>query len=926
MRLFTLAFLAGSFAYAQDLATLPLKKGVAVATCFSGWKTQGNNNWTIDLDAPVMGLVDVHDQSPGTNYGPGNNWKPAMFHNETATANANKWTARRMGQVFGVAIDKRGNIFVAASRVYGAQGGVGETGAGLWGSAGPGGVYRIDGTTGNVTDFITTNSAPTYTTASGNANKIPNTGPGLGNLAYDEAHDQLLVTNFEDGKIYRLTNLTLNTGIIPSAPYDPFNADDGSAGFADPGLLPGNGTQIGQRLWGIGVFANRVFFSVWAEDEARSNRSLTNSIHSVAINANGTLNGTTIRKEIDAPNNGAFIWSNPVSDIEFSSGGKMLVAERTQLIPGFPESSKDLVIPPTATGQSAHKSRVIEYSLSGSLSNVYTASIYPLWIGEAGNNTNSAGGVDYGYLEYDENTEQLGGCEMKFWASGDYLRSAPGIIYGLQGTTLGVNTPGTSDDLFIDLNGVLGTQDKTKIGDVDIFRSPCGVKNVTDVTGYYLDCVNEGAGQYNFVLTVANNNDTDAYGAILILPNGATTNVTFNPPLAPGATTTVTVPITIGIQTAGTNINFVFQFHGKPLPPPLSYEWCDKPLTIPVKVPDCGCLTATIGRGILTNGLSITIKNLVIDPGATMVTLDAKTAGVTIAPASIALNIPYGGSVTIPITITPAPAPGSFVRLAVGINGKKLGNGVYENCCMEENEFLIPRLAIPSGATGVYGRLFEDVNTTLKFESRDRPLAGIPVALTGLRGEDVTTRTNESGEYFLPVPASDVEQSVTIVVDPPTGLALARRHIPIRMKTAKGQIVEIADTPLLRPAALPNTPAPTPGIPPVLPNVVLNPITAIGGETPSAISYSVPEGPATLRLLNDDGAQVTVLHDGYHSAGDYVAIVRSHDVPMGFYTLELNAAGEAKQQSVFVAPIEAPAPQSAAKQAGVKLFRVSPRE
>ena len=150
MKLILLAALSSALAFAQPL-TMPLEKGVAVATCFSGWKTQ--NPFTIDLDGFVIGLVDVRDKTAGANPGVGNNWQPDMFHNDlVAPLPANQWTARRMGQVFGLAIAKSGNIFVAASRIYGAQGSVTETGPGLWGSAGPGGVYRIDGVTGDVTD------------------------------------------------------------------------------------------------------------------------------------------------------------------------------------------------------------------------------------------------------------------------------------------------------------------------------------------------------------------------------------------------------------------------------------------------------------------------------------------------------------------------------------------------------------------------------------------------------------------------------------------------------------------------------------------------------------------------------------------------------------------------------------------------------
>jgi len=919
MRILLLAAISSAFAFAQ--LQMPLQKGVAVATCFSGWKTQ--NPFTIDLDAPVIGLVDVRDKTAGTNPGVGNNWKPDMFHNETSTLPANQWTARRMGQVFGLAIDKNGNIFVAASRIYGAQGSVGETGVGLWGSAGPGGVYKID-SAGNVTDFIATLNSPTYSNSPANVNKIPNTGPGLGNLAYDMANDQLLVTNFEDGRIYRLVDLHLPAGRITGVPYSPIGADDGVAGFADAGLLATNGTQIGRRIWGIGVFAGRAYFSVWAEHNDRASRNLSNSVHSVAITGGGVLNGGTIRKEFDAQNYLTNLWSNPISDIEFSSGGKMLVAERTMSLSTMPDYLKDLVFPPLANGGFAHRARVVEYHLSGILNNVYTPGINPLWTGEVSGNANSTGGIDYGYIEYDPESKQLGGCEQMLWATGDYLRTVGGgVIYGLQGTILGVNTPATNDDFFVDLNGNLSTQDKTKIGDVDIYRDACGAEGQTGVVSHYLSCVNEGAGQYNFVLTVANNETSDAYGAVVLLPNGTTTNLTFAPPLAPGATTTVTIPITIGYQSSGNIINFVFQFHGKPLPPPLSYEWCDKPITIPVKVPECGCLTATLVRSGLTgNSLGLLIKNLAISPNSTFLTLDVKTPGLTIAPGSLNLSIPLGNTVFVPITLTPTPAIGTFVRVAITLHGKNLGNGLFENCCMEEADFPIPRQIILNNGTGIYGNVFVDENSSLRLDLREARLANIPVTYrpTNRERRPVTVRTNESGEYFIPISSGEFDGTYQLDAELPREFQYRVPRTAIRTLPALSQArIVIENLPVARLAS-----ETAPGVP-VLP-FSLEPTDGIGGGATSAIRYTVPTGMATLRLLNEEGAEAGVIHNGFHAGGDYVAIVRSHDWQSGFYTLELVAAGETQQQPVYVAPIEESTPLTAAKQAGVRTFRVQVRQ
>ncbi len=912
MRYLLLSALTCACAFAA--ISLPLEKGVAVATCFPGWKSI--NPPVINLDSPVVGLVDVRNPASTTT---GTNWQPDMFHNETSTAPVNQWTARRMGLVFGIAIDKRGNIFVAASRIYGIQGITGDTAPGLWGSAGSGGVYRIDRATGNVTDFITTNNAASYTTAGGNSNKIPNTGSGLGNLAYDKNTEQLFVTNFEDGKIYRLSGLTQNTGTIAPAPYDPFNPDDGLPGFSDPGLKPGNGNQIGERIWGIGVFNGRVYFSVWAEDVGRFGRGLTNSIHSVAITAAGTLNGTTLRKEVDIPNMPGRPWSNPVSDIEFSSGGRMLVAERSQLDQSVPASVNDLV---DIGQQAAHRSRVIEFRLSGPLNNVYTPFLNPLHIGETSwaANSNSAGGVDYGYLEYDNELDQLAGCEKMIWASGDYLRNTPnGLIYGLQGTISGVNTPSTADDYFIDLNGVLGTQDKVKIGDVDVFRDDCGSDAITDVPSSYLECVNEGTGKYNLNITVVNNNADPVSGAVVLLPNGSSTNVTFNPPLAPGATTTVSIPITIGAQTTGSLLTFVFQFHGKPLPPPLTYQFCDKPLTVSVRVPECGCITATLIRiGVTGSSLALYIKNHVVDPNATFVTINSLTPGITITPGSLNLSIPYGGTALIPVNIAPAPAVGAFVKIAITLHGKKLGNGYFESCCMEEAEYPIPRQVVNTTIGGVYGNVFLDLNTDLRLDPREPRLPGISVTYIPEKGERIVVRTNDSGEYFIPLAGEAVRAPYTLVADASNArqrCCTVRSFAAVPGGVPLG-IVNFAVAPIEASVTAPE------GLPASSDVLDLEAPDTIGGTGSSAIRYSVPTGLTTLRLLDSDGNDAGTIAHSHHEAGDYIAIIRSHDWQPGIYTLELSIAGDSQQRVVSVLPSAPPTPFSAAKQAGVTLFRL----
>ncbi len=141
-----------------------------------------------------------------------------------------------MGQVFGVALDNEGNIFTTASSVYGDFNPHSITSNQTLNLLN-GLVFRIDHLTGLVTPFITAYPGATYVPGS---NQIPNTnGVGLGNITFDPVHQQLLVTNFEDGKIYRLKGLSNPIGTIAGV-YDPFFAapynkrDEGLPGFATP--------------------------------------------------------------------------------------------------------------------------------------------------------------------------------------------------------------------------------------------------------------------------------------------------------------------------------------------------------------------------------------------------------------------------------------------------------------------------------------------------------------------------------------------------------------------------------------------------------------------------------------------------------------------------------------------------------------------
>ncbi|MCP3915845.1 MAG: hypothetical protein GY711_09835 [bacterium] len=313
------------------------------------------------------------------------------------------WDEQSMGSIFGVTFDASGNIYTTATTCYHQD---------MIASAGSGGVYRIDGVTGIVSIFAT----------------LPNTGPGLGNIAYDCANDQFFVTNHEDGRIYRLDA----AGTILST-FDHGASDDGVNGFA----------PLGERLWGVAVHDNRVWYSVWVDDGGRPDATADNEIWSVALSGADFFGGGQFELSIAPPSGGDY--TSPVSDIRFSPTGSMLVAEHGM--------SSD-------TSPTPHDARVREYECIGGMwaltSNTFS-------VGSVNSGTNSSGGVDFDY-----------GPGGRVWASADAMSVSSPSIYGFQG--LPASGGSVPSSFLVDYNGNLSVQDKTLIGDIAItcpVEDPC---------------------------------------------------------------------------------------------------------------------------------------------------------------------------------------------------------------------------------------------------------------------------------------------------------------------------------------------------------------------------------------------------------------------------------------------------------------------
>lgn len=254
--------------------------------------TTGTSGFYLAEDQYTLGVIDVTGAVTGALY------DAPMFHNP-------EWTAERLGNIFGVTYDRRGNFYVTATSSVATYLGpdvwrYGEIGGGADDLGAAGTVYKI-GIDGIPVVFAQLPQQPTTLNSGGHTPRF--TGPGLGNIAYDRDNGQFFVTNFEDGAIYRLAF----DGTIEQV-FDPMGLDDGS-----PGMVP-----LGERTYGVDVYDGRLYYSVWTSD--------LDTIRSVAILPDGDLDEQSDRHEFTTNFN--YFW-NPVTDISISRIGRMAISQRT---------------------------------------------------------------------------------------------------------------------------------------------------------------------------------------------------------------------------------------------------------------------------------------------------------------------------------------------------------------------------------------------------------------------------------------------------------------------------------------------------------------------------------------------------------------------------------------------------------------------
>ncbi len=259
---------------------------------------------------------------------------------DTRVSGDPRWNIDTIGNVFGIAIDLKRNIYVGASAnwspgyegkgdnakanvpvQYGAMGG-GETPA----SAGT--VYRLDGRDGNITVFAQLPQTPVNITnqvcQGGGADVIRNNvGAGLGNIVYDKFHHQFFVSNFSDGKVYRLD---ANGTIL-----DAF--DTGMSGINADGKTLDAPYGLAVAPDGKKIYYGTIYTNAFHVDNYKP------EIYAINLDKDGKFTGAKISQEAklvdqidytqnpggDAVNDG--VWA-AYADLDFTPDGDLLVGVR----------------------------------------------------------------------------------------------------------------------------------------------------------------------------------------------------------------------------------------------------------------------------------------------------------------------------------------------------------------------------------------------------------------------------------------------------------------------------------------------------------------------------------------------------------------------------------------------------------------------
>jgi hypothetical protein len=461
-----------------------LADGNAVVTGFSGARLAPSARagpdaaarTFVDPAGPVLRIVDL--QAPGAPPRAQLVFAPKPF----------TLTAGQIGQVFALALDGATppNVYAAATSVYGLPivvpdaDGDGlpdrqEEGApnayfmpGLFGppalGGGPGAIWRIDGASGAVALFATVM-----------LDGVPNGGPALGGLAFDDVSGTLLAADRETGMIHRFDLAGAERGRydhgvagrpaagLAAVRFDPARRAD----IRRPPFQPANPDSWGyappeRRVFGLAVRGGRLYYAVAAGLQ----------IWSVTILRDGAF-GSDARVELTVPPGPG---ASEISKIAFDDRGHMILAERVA-----PSGAFDFVRLTEEGG-----GRVLRYApLPGG---GWQPAAQEYAVGFAAAMPGGNGGVAVGHgFDAAGRLDRLA-CAGFVWTTGEQLRRAPdpalaawlapggpAAVNGLQGRPAErVGAPGAPalDSYFVDFDDRFDDlQARGYLGDVAVLRA-----------------------------------------------------------------------------------------------------------------------------------------------------------------------------------------------------------------------------------------------------------------------------------------------------------------------------------------------------------------------------------------------------------------------------------------------------------------------
>ena len=465
------------------LSTVPLaaqqtglQPGEAFVTRFSGVTPQsapgGAPLASINTNGTVGSIIDIRAPGQAPN---GEHWMDEPQRNPV--------TAADVGQVFGVVLDDQTppNIYLSATAAFGLHltPGTPQWMSGMWGrGGGPGTIYRLDAATGYRPRVFT------HVTLAGRQNS----GPALGNMAFDRLNKQIVVSDLETGMIHRVRagdgadlgfydhgtqgrGRFLDVGSKQQLSLPPIAFDPGSraqigacaSGAFERSPECWNLAASGRRVWGVGVRRDpqrgeaRLYYAVWSSPafeqtawNSAADDDKRNAVWSVRLAPGGAFDLADVRREFLLPD--FFVkpedvaragYSQPVSDITFSECGPrpiMLVAERGGIRNLGLEAENAFAYP--------HEARTLRYELdqTGGWQPVgrYDIGFYDRQNdGEPFMHANCAGGAAFGF-GYTEDYSFIDPSkpDQFVWLSGDSLCSPDGPCRTPPGVQRGAAQPG----------------------------------------------------------------------------------------------------------------------------------------------------------------------------------------------------------------------------------------------------------------------------------------------------------------------------------------------------------------------------------------------------------------------------------------------------------------------------------------------------